>query len=245
MRIRAITCEVLARTVYLQAALAPHVVDVELLEQALHDDRPASRLSRLQSQIDATSATKYQAVALVYGLCNLALEGLLARDLPVAVARAHDCITLYLGSRQRYDAEFTATPGTYYYSDDYMERQAEVGANGRRVTMGVLTAMEQDYDYLVAKYGEDNAQYLMEVFGQWHSHYTRAAYIETGLGKSGQFSKQATDDAEQYGWRFEQLRGDPELVRKLLAGEWDDDFLVLQPGQRIAVTHDSRIIEAV
>ena len=53
----------------------------------------------------------------------------------------------------------------------------------------------------------------MEVFGQWHSHYTRAANIDTGLGKSGEFSKQATDDAEQYGWRFEQLKGDPELVR--------------------------------
>jgi hypothetical protein len=98
---------------------------------------------------------------------------------------------------------------------------------------------------MVAKYGEDNAQYLMEVLGQWHSHYARAAYVETGLGKSGQFREQAASDAQQYGWRFEQLRGDPELVRKLLAGEWDDDFLVLQPGQRIAVTHDSRIIEAV
>jgi hypothetical protein len=126
-----------------------------------------------------------------------------------------------------------------------MEREAQVGTNGRRLTMGVLTSMDQDYDYMVAKYGEDNAQYLMEVLGQWHSHYSRAAYVETGLGKSGQFREQAASDAKQYGWRFEQLRGDPELVRKLLAAEWDDDFLVLQPGQRIAVTHDSRIIEAV
>ena len=56
MRIRAIACEVMARTLYREAALAPHVIDVELLEQALHDDRPASRLSRLQSQIDATQS---------------------------------------------------------------------------------------------------------------------------------------------------------------------------------------------
>ncbi len=245
MRIRAVTCEVLARTVYQQAALAPHVVDVELLEQALHDDRPASRLSRLQDQVDRTDAAKYQAVVLVYGLCNLALEGLQARDLPVAVPRAHDCITLYLGSRQRYDAEFSATPGTFYYSDDYMERQAQVGTNGRRLTMGVLTSTDQDYEYLVAKFGEDNAQYLMEVLGQWYSHYDRAAYVETGLGKSGPFKEQAAEDARQYSWRFEELKGDPVLVRKLLAAEWDDDFLVLQPGQRIAVTHDRRIIEAV
>jgi hypothetical protein len=40
----------------------------------------------------------------VYGLCNLALTSLRARAVPVVVPRAHDCITLYLGSRQRYDA---------------------------------------------------------------------------------------------------------------------------------------------
>jgi hypothetical protein len=126
-----------------------------------------------------------------------------------------------------------------------MERQAQVGTNGRRLTMGVLTSTDQDYEYLVAKFGEDNAQYLMEVLGQWHSHYDRAAYVETGLGKSGPFKEQAAEDARQYSWRFEELKGDPVLVRKLLAAEWDDDFLVLQPGQRIAVTHDRRIIEAV
>ena len=245
MRIRAITCEVLARTVYQQAALAPHVVDVELLEQALHDDRPASRLDRLQSHIDDTSAEKYQAVVLVYGLCNLALEGLQARDLPVAVARAHDCITLYLGSRQRYDEEFTGTPGTFYYSDDYMERQAEVGSNGRRLTMGVLTSMDQDYEYLVAKFGEDNAQYLMEVLGQWHSHYSRGGLHRDGVGQVRPLQGAGCGRSRAIRLALRAAQGDAELVRKLLAAEWDDDFLVLQPGQRIAVTHDSRIIEAV
>jgi hypothetical protein len=242
MRIRAVTCEVMARSVYLKAALAPHVVDVELLEQALHDDPPARRLQRLQSQIDATAEDKYQAVVLVYGLCNLALPGLQARGIPVVVPRAHDCITLYLGSRRRYDREFAETPGTFYYSDDYMERQQTVGSNGRRLTMGVVTAPEEDYEYLLQKFGEDNAQYLMEVFGQWHSHYQRAAYIETDLGKSGSFRQDAVRDAEAYKWRFEQLKGDSTLIRKLLAAEWDDDFLVVPPGGTIVATHDERII---
>jgi Protein of unknown function (DUF1638) len=244
MRIKAITCEVLARLTYLHAAFSPHVVDVALLEQALHDDKPAQRLNRLQSQIDAASSPSYQAVVLVYGLCNLALEGLQARELPFAVPRAHDCITLYLGSRKRYDEEFAGSPGTYYYSEDYLERQSNVGTNGRRVTMGVVTSIEDDYDYLVAKYGEDNAKYLIEVLGEWHKHYRRAAYIETGLGKSVRYRELAEQDAAKYGWRFDQLKGDPILIRKLLAGDWDDDFLVVQPGQRVVATHDSRIIAA-
>ena len=65
MRIKAITCEVLARAVYLNAALSPHVIDVVLLEQALHDLRPAARVNRLQSRIDDATAPAYQAVVLV------------------------------------------------------------------------------------------------------------------------------------------------------------------------------------
>jgi len=244
MRIKAITCEVLSRAVYLNAALSPHVIDVVLLEQALHDLRPAARVHRLQDQIDAATAPAYEAVVLVYGLCNLALHGLQARDLPVVVARAHDCITLYLGSRKRYDTEFAATPGTYYYSDDYLERLKSDGTKGRRLTMGVATAIEDDYEYLVSRFGEDNAAYLMEVMGQWQKHYQRAAYIDTGLGGSGSYRAAAEKDAERYGWRFEQLQGDLSLVHRLLAGEWDDDFLVVQPGQRIVATNDSRIIAA-
>lgn len=244
MRIKAITCEVLARAVYLNAALSPHVVDVVLLEQALHDLRPKARVDRLQSQIDAATAPGYQAVVLAYGLCNLALHGLQARDVPIAVPRAHDCITLYLGSRKRYDTEFAATPGTYYYSDDYLERLNSGETKGRRLTMGVSTAIENDYEYLVSRFGEENADYLMEVMGQWQKHYQRAAYLDTGMGGSGSYRALAEQDAVRYGWRFEQLQGDLTLIRRLLTGEWDDDFLVVQPGQRIVATNDSRIIAA-
>lgn len=40
----------------------------------------------------------------------------------LVIPRAHDCITLYLGSRQRYLEQFNARPGTYWYSLDYLER---------------------------------------------------------------------------------------------------------------------------
>jgi hypothetical protein len=229
--------------VYLNAALSPHIVDVELVDQGLHDNARKLR-SELQRQIDLAAAPTYQAVVLAFGLCNRSLDGLQARDVPIAVPRAHDCITLYLGSRQRYDAEFKATPGTYYYSDDYLERQSGGGANGGRVAMGVGTTIENDYAALVEKYGEENAQYLLETLGAWHQHYQRAAYIETGSVATGQFRAQAEQDAAKYGWRFEALKGDLVLIRRLLAADWDDDFLVVQPGQRIVTTNDQRIIGA-
>jgi hypothetical protein len=241
VRIKAISCSVFARLVYLQAARSPHIIDVELVDQGLHDNARQLR-TELQRQIDAVDARTYQAIVLAFGLCNRSLEGLQARDVPIAVPRAHDCITVYLGSRDRYEAEFAATPGTYYYSDDYLERQSVSGLKGNRIAMGVGTGIENDYEALVAKYGEDNAQYLLEVMGAWHQHYQRAAYIEMGSGANGNYRSQAREDAGKYGWRFEQLVGNITLVRRLLAAEWDDDFLVVQPGQHIVATHDRQII---
>ncbi len=241
MRIKVLSCSVFARLVYLQAASSPHIVDVELVDQGLHDNARVLR-TELQRQIDAVDAAAYQAIVLAFGLCNRSLEGLQARDIPIAIPRAHDCITIYLGSRDRYNAEFSATPGTYYYSDDYLERQSVSSAKGRRISMGVGTGIEDDYEALVAKYGEDNAQYLLEVMGGWQQHYQRAAYIETGSETDGRYRAQAQEDAAKYGWRFEQLVGNMTLVRRLLAGDWDDDFLVVQPGQRIVATHDRQVI---
>jgi hypothetical protein len=39
------------------------------------------------------------------------------------------------------------------------------------------------------------------------------------------------------------LAGDTALIKKLLCGEWDaEDFLILQPGQKIAASNDGRVI---
>ena len=246
MRVRAITCEVFARAVYLNAAFSPNVVDVELMDKGLHDVSATLR-EALQQRIDATSAREYQAIVLVYGLCNRSIEGLQARDVPIVVPRAHDCITLYLGSRARYLQEFLETPGTFYYSDEYLERGGTKGKNsdGRIVALGSTTPINESYEQLVQKYGEDNAAYLLEVLGAWQKHYQRAAYIDLKLGKSGDYVGQAQRDAAERGWQFEMLRGDLNLIRRLLAGQWDDeDFLTVQPGQSIVATFDERIITA-
>src|SRR3970282_111799 len=123
MRLLALTCEVLARSVYLCAARSPHVVDVRLNRRGLHDDPPNLR-AILQADIDAIG-TPYDAVVLAYGLCGGATAGLRAGSIPLVVPRAHDCITLFLGDRARYQAEFVGNPGTYWYVQDYLERTDE------------------------------------------------------------------------------------------------------------------------
>jgi hypothetical protein len=242
VRLLALTCEVLARSVYLCAARSPHVVDVRLNRRGLHDDPPNLR-TILQGEIDEIDRP-YDAVVLAYGLCGGATAGLRAAGIPLVVPRAHDCITLFLGDRGRYLAEFTEHPGTYWYVQDYLERTDEGSAFAG---VGAVSDAEAraTYEEYVARYGPDNAAYLMEAMGAWRAHYDRAAFIDMGVGDATDVEARARDEANRRGWLFERLAGELVLVRRLIDGAWDDaDFLVLRPGERLAMSYDERVISA-
>ncbi len=243
MRLKCIGCEALARPVYLAAAQSPHLVDVTMLQIGLHN-RPNGLRERLQQMVDEAAEQGYDAVVMAYALCGKATEGLAARGVPLVIPKGHDCITLFLGSREKYAAEQAQCPGTYWYEQDYIER----GALSEQpvVLGGASTGTEEDiqkmYATYVKKYGQDNADYLMEVMGAWRSHYERAVYLDLGLGDGAKVEEQARSEAQRRGWRFERMAGDMVLIRRLLEGDWERDFVVLQPGQKIQMTFDDEVI---
>jgi len=243
MRLKCIGCDALARTIYLSAAHSPHLVDVRMLKLGLHR-QPADLQLRLQREIDASVGQGYDAVVMAYGLCGKSTAGIIARDVPVVVPRAHDCITLFLGSRARYTEQQEKAPGTYWYSIDYIERGSLDGSLTALGADGLDNAwnIEEEYDRYVAKYGKDNADYLMEVMGAWRSHYNRAAFIDMGIGDNAAVEGKARDEASRRGWSFERVAGDRVLIRRLLNGDWNDDYLVLNPGQHLEMSFDENVI---
>jgi hypothetical protein len=243
MRIKCIACNVLARPVYLAAAFSPHIVDVVLERFGLHVTPNKLRVV-LQDQVNAADQTgNYDAVALAYGLCGKAIDGLRAGSIPLVVPRAHDCITLFMGGRERYASEFSHCPGTYWYVQDYVERgeKEDISLSIGAFTTAEIDALHAEY---VQKYGADNAAYLMEVMHAWQAHYERAAFIDMGVGDGHHAEKRAQDDAQRHGWRFERLAGDLVLIKRLLDADWDADFLVLQPGQMVEMSGDEEIVRS-
>jgi hypothetical protein len=69
MWIKCISCESLARMVYACAANSPHTIDITLLPIGLHD-QPSNLRQILQAEIDHTDPSRYQRIALAYGLCG-------------------------------------------------------------------------------------------------------------------------------------------------------------------------------
>jgi uncharacterized protein DUF1638 len=241
-RFIALTCGALARSVYAASATAPHTVSVRLFAQGLHNT-PSKLRSTLQTDVDRIQRGECDAILLAYGICGTSTIGLRARHTPLVIPRAHDCITLYLGTRQRYQEEFDAHPGTYWYSLDYMERNEP----GAATALGAanLGMMESLYDEYVRKYGQDNADYLMEVMGEWGKHYDRAAFIDMGLGDGQEFEQVARSQAERRGWLFERKEGNRRLLNMLINGDWpEDEFLVVPPGYELVQSGSDGLIAA-
>jgi hypothetical protein len=235
-----LTCEALARSVSAAEERSPHSLTIRHFRQGLHNT-PKTLHDLLQSAIDGIGPEDCDAILLAYGLCGKATHRLQARYTPLVIPRAHDCITLYLGSRQRYLEQFNTYPGTYWYSLDYLERYS--GDN--TVTLGAASqaALDDAYKEYVEKYGKENADYLMKIMGSWHRHYTRAAYIHMDYNEDDTFEQRAKRDASEHGWDFERLQGDPRLLNQLLQGEWPEkDFLVVPPGHTILQSMDPEVI---
>ena len=231
MRLKLIGCEVLYRELCAAVSRSVNQVDIEFLPKGLHDKGSAAMLSRLQETVDRVDATAYEAVLLGYALCGNGLAGLAARSIPLVVPRAHDCITLFLGSRTRYEEYFRTHSGVYFKTSGWIER-------GQNLEPQLSLAL----DDLVARYGEEDARYLFEELTR---HYRRLAFIRMGVEPDGSFEERTRELAVERGWEFEALDGDLGLLRRLVDGAWDAaDFLVLQPGQRAASTLGNEVIVA-
>jgi len=175
----ALTCEALARSIYAVAAQTPHTVSVHLYRQGLHNS-PRTLRQVLQEQIDSIAPGACDAILLVYGMCGASTVGLVARHTPLVMPRAHDCITPLSGFPR------TLSAGVRAASRHLLVQRRLSGARrtGAAVALGASGIEEQaaQYEEWVRKWGEETADALLEEMRSWTQHYTRAAFIDTGLG---------------------------------------------------------------
>lgn len=242
VRLKLIACEILCREACAAVARSPHRVDIEFLTKGLHDAGARPMAETLQAAVDRTDAgeTRYDAVCLGYALCGNGVVGLTARSTPLVLPRAHDCITLFMGSRERYLRYFNENPGVYFLTSGWIER-----GEGAELTQLFhdKQGFGMSYEELVAKYGEDNAQYLYEQLGKHSPHYRQFTYIEMGVEPDERFERETMRRAAEHGWKYEKVRGDLALVEGLVAGDWNGtDFLVVEPGHRVVARYDDGII---
>ncbi len=243
-----IGCEIIYREACLLASRSEYRIDVEFLHKGLHDLETPDMRARLQQAIDAANADGlYEAILLGYARCNDGLVGVTARDVPLVIPRAHDCITFFFGSRAAYKKYFDERPGTYYLTTGWSERNTapdgyDQPAYGQQGVMGKL-GLTESYDEMVSKYGRENADFIRETMGDWMKNYSHMLYLKMGACDEGPLIAEARARAERNGWSFEQRDGDWTLLEKLFNGDWDDDFAIVPPGGRIVARNDETVLD--
>jgi hypothetical protein len=237
-----IGCEVFHRELCHAASRSPNQVDLEFLPKGLHDLGRDPMRDRLQSAIDRVDPDRHETIVLAYGLCNFGIAGLEATRLPLVLPRAHDCMTLFLGGHTRYLEEFRRNPGTYYLTTGWLERGAAT-EELRQLSIPHRLGLDLGFEKLVERFGEEAAGYVQAQLGDQTRHYTRIAFIETGLEPDDSFRQQAERRARDHDLAFERLPGDLRLFRQLVDGPWnEEDFLVVPAGQRVGASDDGQRI---
>ena len=231
-----IACAVLEDETRHFAGEMPHVRELIILPQGLHKE-PVRLQRELQAAIDRAEAMPaIEAIALVYGLCSRGVENLRHGRCPLVMARAHDCVTLFLGSKERYAAYACEHPDTYWYSPGWIKTGKQPGPDRAANLRGEYAE----------KFDADDVEYLVEMDRQGLANYRRAAFVDLGVGKAAQDVAYTRHCADCLGWSFEQVDGDPSLLRDLLAGHWDERrFLVVPPHHLIRFTVADCVVEAV
>ncbi len=97
--IKIIACEVFKPYIEL---LGIHE-DIEYLEIESHND-PHKLSKMIQKKIDESQNDSK--ILLIYGLCGNALLDIQARKTPVYIVKVHDCLSILLGSKERFMALF-------------------------------------------------------------------------------------------------------------------------------------------
>lgn len=242
MKIKAIVCEALHREFCVAAAYTPHVLDFVVLDFGLHNT-PEKLREAIQNEVYLADDNKYEAVVLGYGLCSRGTADIIAGSIPIVLVRAHDCITILLGARSRYDEEFRGNPGTYYYSSGWIERKEGESDQGDLSDVWERHYTEKLAEY-IDKYGEDNAEFLLEQEKMWLANYNRAAFINLGLGDVAQYRRFVSGLASDRGWNYSEIEGDLSLVTRLISGCWQDDpdLLVVAPGKKIVESFGNDIV---
>ena len=206
-----IACQVVMEEIL---PILPRGVDYEALDFGLHVN-PDKLKKTLQEKIEA-SGKEEGTILLGYGLCSRAVVGLRSEKCSLVLPRVDDCIGIFLGSREAYFKQAKTEPGTYYLTKGWIEAGDDLFGS---------------FHQMVERYGPELAERLIKRMLQ---NYTRLVFINTGKYKVEDYREYSKNIASRYDLKFEEINGSPTLVDKIVNGSWDEDFVVVPPGQSIS-----------
>ena len=252
MRLKLIACKIFSRELSYICSMSDNIVDITWMRQGKHN-YPEQLHDLLQEEIDRIEsgednhtnkmndesenddgiAADFDAILLGYGLCSNAVTGLKTKSHKLVIPKAHDCITLFMGSKETYAKYFEEIPGCFWYTADWIEN-ADMPGPDREAR---ITKMYEEKGY-----DEDTIEYLLETLNGLNN-YHNAAYIKMPFFDKEKYHAFTREAAAHFGWQYHEIEGSMSLMERFIAGDWnEEDFLVLEPGEVAVQSYDDQIL---
>lgn len=211
-----IACQTLSDEVNMAIAETGVKHPVIWVESGLHN-HPETLRMRLQETVSRIS--NVENIILCYGYCGNALLGLHSTGARLIVPRVDDCISLLLGSYEKREA-LSREMVSYFLTRGWIVNENNI---------------IREYERCVERYGKERAQRVLKMMLE---HYRRLVLIDTGayplddacLAKSYEI-------AEMMGLKHQVVKGSIGMLKQLLTGPWDENFIVLEPGEKLSMDY--------
>lgn len=182
-----------------------------------HHKYPDTLREKLQEQIDQLQ--DQDELLLAYGLCGNGTTGLVSPNTRLIIPRFDDCINMLLCTGKRTSRGLTKAD-TLYITNGWANDDDE--------------AVLMQYEKLIEQYDEEMALVVMETMFE---HYNYVSALDTGCYDVTALMDYLEKVHDLLDLEITTTPGNNHLLKQLLSGEYDDNFIVLSPGEVLTADH--------
>ncbi|MBR2540278.1 MAG: DUF1638 domain-containing protein [Mogibacterium sp.] len=188
-------------------------VEIRWMERGYHND-PDELREVIQKEIERAESDGADTVMLAYGFCGKGASGWHTERAILAMPRFDDCCNIMLctGKRQKRNL---LEAGNMYLTKGWSRDEG-----------ALLSMLKRAQE----RYGERRGLKAMKLM---FDSYTKVTVIDTGCYELAPVQEYAEKCADLLELEKCTVKGSNEILRKLIAGEWDEDIIVKKPGEPV------------
>jgi hypothetical protein len=213
MKAIALACETIADEVRLAIQETNSTTPVCWIKSGMHNT-PERLKQYLQSEIDRFDNVDH--ILLLFGYCGNSLLGLVSEKCRLIIPRVDDCISLLLGGNSKRNTLNNQAMG-YYLTKGWLKHENNLWS---------------EYNYCLNKYGSERTRQIYQVM--LHS-YKNLNVIRTGAYCLEELLPLTEQIARELALDHAVVDGSLSLICQAFQGEWDHQFVIVEPGQQVTL----------
>ncbi len=225
-----IACEVFRPELEHLNELMEEPVELVFLEQGLHDvpDKLTIELQELIDKIEEESSP--ESILLGYGFCGRGLYNIRTKKAVLILPIVHDCIPVLLGTGPDKTSRPEEYTNIYWLSEGWI-KYSEIPMIQKR---------KDRYKEYVELYGQDSADYLIEVEFSWQNNYKELGLIYWDeLDNTNLYKDADIISKDKNNLPIVPKKGKTWYLKELMEGGLDlDKFFHIKPGFGMDINAD-------